>query len=272
MSTLHEFDYEPESIDSFNPLINQSNQSINQIDNMYELLLQNNNNNDQDDQSSINSMNFDNYKYSFPNSSVSSIIPNNNTTTTINPKKLNSRTNSIDINFNLNLNDEGPLDQNDNNKSNWLMNEEFKNAIATWINQNEKSNTTTTKKSKSNSISYPSLNYQKTSITKRRKSDSIIPQFPTTSSSSSSSTPSSSSSLIPETSSIISINQEFNELDEDAKPFKCEECPKAFRRSEHLKRHFRSVHSNIRPFPCKFCEKKFSRSDNLAQHLRTHKH
>jgi len=57
---------------------------------------------------------------------------------------------------------------------------------------------------------------------------------------------------------------------DDEKPFKCESCTKAFRRSEHLKRHIRSVHSNIRPFPCKFCDKKFSRSDNLAQHLRTH--
>lgn len=58
--------------------------------------------------------------------------------------------------------------------------------------------------------------------------------------------------------------------DDAEKPFKCDDCPKAFRRSEHLKRHIRSVHSNIRPFPCKFCDKKFSRSDNLAQHLRTH--
>lgn len=59
--------------------------------------------------------------------------------------------------------------------------------------------------------------------------------------------------------------------DEDAKPFKCKECTKAFRRSEHLKRHIRSVHSSERPFACMFCEKKFSRSDNLSQHLKTHK-
>lgn len=60
-------------------------------------------------------------------------------------------------------------------------------------------------------------------------------------------------------------------LDEDEKPFKCQECPKAFRRSEHLKRHIRSVHSTERPFHCLFCDKKFSRSDNLSQHLKTHK-
>lgn len=59
--------------------------------------------------------------------------------------------------------------------------------------------------------------------------------------------------------------------DDEAKPFKCKECSKAFRRSEHLKRHIRSVHSTERPFACMFCEKKFSRSDNLSQHLKTHK-
>lgn len=59
--------------------------------------------------------------------------------------------------------------------------------------------------------------------------------------------------------------------DDEVKPFKCKECSKAFRRSEHLKRHIRSVHSTERPFACMFCEKKFSRSDNLSQHLKTHK-
>ncbi|SCU86234.1 LAMI_0D01024g1_1 [Lachancea mirantina] len=60
-------------------------------------------------------------------------------------------------------------------------------------------------------------------------------------------------------------------LEEEEKPFRCQECPKAFRRSEHLKRHIRSVHSSERPFHCSFCDKKFSRSDNLSQHLKTHK-
>ncbi|CEP63915.1 C2H2-type zinc finger protein LALA0_S09e05358g [Lachancea lanzarotensis] len=60
-------------------------------------------------------------------------------------------------------------------------------------------------------------------------------------------------------------------FDDDEKPFKCRECTKTFRRSEHLKRHIRSVHSTERPFHCPYCDKKFSRSDNLSQHLKTHK-
>lgn len=60
-------------------------------------------------------------------------------------------------------------------------------------------------------------------------------------------------------------------VEEEEKPFKCQECTKAFRRSEHLKRHIRSVHSSERPFHCSYCDKKFSRSDNLSQHLKTHK-
>ena len=59
--------------------------------------------------------------------------------------------------------------------------------------------------------------------------------------------------------------------DKSAKQFQCSECDKAFRRSEHLKRHIRSVHSSERPFHCVLCEKKFSRSDNLSQHLKTHR-
>ncbi|CAI4046209.1 hypothetical protein SUVZ_11G1510 [Saccharomyces uvarum] len=68
--------------------------------------------------------------------------------------------------------------------------------------------------------------------------------------------------------SIATIDQ--NSYDKN-KPFNCKDCEKAFRRSEHLKRHIRSVHSAERPFACMFCEKKFSRSDNLSQHLKTHK-
>ncbi|GAA5830420.1 hypothetical protein JCM3766R1_002710 [Sporobolomyces carnicolor] len=45
-------------------------------------------------------------------------------------------------------------------------------------------------------------------------------------------------------------------------------CGAAFKRSEHLKRHYKSVHRGEKPFPCKIenCGKSFSRKDNLQQH------
>lgn len=84
------------------------------------------------------------------------------------------------------------------------------------------------------------------------------------------------SAITPVTSRINSSSRRNKSIsvelsDGESKPFQCGDCDKAFRRSEHLKRHIRSVHSNDRPFPCMFCEKKFSRSDNLSQHLKTHK-
>lgn len=55
---------------------------------------------------------------------------------------------------------------------------------------------------------------------------------------------------------------------------KVHECPEptctaAFRRSEHLKRHYKSVHIGRRPFPCDWagCDKTFSRNDNKQQHV-----
>jgi hypothetical protein len=60
-------------------------------------------------------------------------------------------------------------------------------------------------------------------------------------------------------------------LTEDpTKTFVCTQCPRRFRRQEHLKRHFRSLHTLDKPFECGECGKRFSRSDNLAQHARTH--
>ncbi|KAI8600094.1 hypothetical protein EDD21DRAFT_307026 [Dissophora ornata] len=64
--------------------------------------------------------------------------------------------------------------------------------------------------------------------------------------------------------------------DSSSRVFTCsiEHCGKLFRRSEHLKRHFRSVHTLEKPFECPVttCPKRFSRSDNLNQHIRIHRH
>ncbi|KAI0230417.1 hypothetical protein L0F63_000701 [Massospora cicadina] len=59
------------------------------------------------------------------------------------------------------------------------------------------------------------------------------------------------------------------------RPYQCDHigCGKMFKRSEHLKRHYRSIHTQDRPFMCQHpnCNKRFSRSDNLAQHMRIHR-
>ncbi|KAM0675885.1 hypothetical protein GVAV_000661 [Gurleya vavrai] len=64
-----------------------------------------------------------------------------------------------------------------------------------------------------------------------------------------------------------------NERLNSARPFVCHfrSCNRAFKRFEHLKRHYR-IHTGERPFKCKFpgCHKSFARSDNLNQHLRVH--
>ncbi|KAK4703222.1 hypothetical protein P7C70_g2992, partial [Phenoliferia sp. Uapishka_3] len=59
------------------------------------------------------------------------------------------------------------------------------------------------------------------------------------------------------------------------KPMKVHSCPAegcdaAFKRSEHLKRHYRSVHLGAKPFDCEDdkCSKSFSRKDNLRQHMK----
>lgn len=149
-------------------------------------------------------------------------------------------------------------------RMNWAMNDEFQQAIQTWLSQNERQQA----KVKRNSIGEHS-NLIRTSINKRRKSESSVAFMRPTLTNIQVTSLIQNSSQPPTKSSTPNLIQNEDD-DQDEKPFKCDSCIKAFRRSEHLKRHIRSVHSNIRPFPCKFCDKKFSRSDNLAQHLRTH--
>lgn len=54
-----------------------------------------------------------------------------------------------------------------------------------------------------------------------------------------------------------------------AKKYRCDECSKAFTRSDMLTRHKR-LHSGDRPFQCNECKQEFSRSDHLSTHMRTH--
>ena len=46
------------------------------------------------------------------------------------------------------------------------------------------------------------------------------------------------------------------------RPFKCDECPKAFRQSQNLKKH-KGIHTGERPFKCDECPKAFRQSQNL---------
>lgn len=59
----------------------------------------------------------------------------------------------------------------------------------------------------------------------------------------------------------------------DSRPFICTHanCFKAFKRFEHLKRHYR-IHTGEKPYKCGYpgCNKTFSRSDNLMQHEKIH--
>ncbi|OAG29228.1 hypothetical protein NEDG_01301 [Nematocida displodere] len=59
----------------------------------------------------------------------------------------------------------------------------------------------------------------------------------------------------------------------ETRPFICSyvDCTKAFKRFEHLKRHYR-IHTGEKPFRCPSvgCNKSFSRSDNLMQHSKVH--
>lgn len=54
-----------------------------------------------------------------------------------------------------------------------------------------------------------------------------------------------------------------------AKKYHCDQCAKAFTRSDMLTRHKR-LHSGDKPFHCNECSQVFSRSDHLSTHMRTH--
>ena len=50
------------------------------------------------------------------------------------------------------------------------------------------------------------------------------------------------------------------------RPFKCDQCPQSFNRNHDLKRHKR-IHLAVKPFPCPSCDKSFSRKDALKVYI-----
>lgn len=56
---------------------------------------------------------------------------------------------------------------------------------------------------------------------------------------------------------------------EGEKPFKCDICPKSFYRKTDLERH-KLLHTGEKPFKCEFCAMDFVTSSNLIKHVRCH--
>ncbi|CAL4187970.1 unnamed protein product, partial [Meganyctiphanes norvegica] len=55
----------------------------------------------------------------------------------------------------------------------------------------------------------------------------------------------------------------------EEKPYECSQCGKAFKQNSHLVSHLKT-HVGIKPYQCSQCDKSFSQSSSLSTHLRTH--